>query len=114
MKPKTKRILIIVAAALAIAAIIYFAFFQNRKTKKIYAVIDALDISDGTKSILKKAVKGLLDNPNFDAEAEAADAKDMGMSYEAWVVQRSAAMPGVIELIPTSDYEIIMRETAKL
>lgn len=113
MKPKTKKTLIIVLAVVAVAVIVWLVA-RNKKTKKINAVIDALDISTGTKRILKKGVKGLVSNPNFNAELEAQDAEQMGISYEAWVVQRTAAMPGVIELIPTGEYEIIMRETAKL
>lgn len=112
MKPKAKKTLIITLAVLAVAFIVWIVA-RNAKTKKFNTVIDALDISAGTKRILKKGVKDLLANPNFDAEREAQEAEQMGMSYEAWVVQRTAAMPGVIELIPTGEYEIIMRETAK-
>lgn len=113
MKPTTKKILIIIAAVAVIAVIVWLAV-RNKKTKEINAVIYALDISAGTKRILKRGVKDLLANTNFDAEREAQDAKNNGMSYEAWIVQHTAALPGVIELIPTSEYEIIMRETAKL
>jgi len=112
MKTKTKKTLIVVAAVIFVAAIVYFAFF--RKGGAFNSVINKLDISSGTKSILRKAVSDLIGNPNFDKAAYEADAAEMGISYAAWVVQRVAAMPGVINLIPTAEYEIIMRETSTL
>ena len=70
MKPKTKRILIIVAAALAIAAIIYFAFFRKAEEGTAEGYIDRLDINQSLKSAIKANLKAAEAAEDIQANAD--------------------------------------------
>lgn len=62
MKPKTKKILIIAAAIVAIAIILYFVFKGSKKTAK--GMINRLSAPSDTKN----AILGYLDQAKADPE----------------------------------------------
>lgn len=75
MKPKTKKTLIIVAAVLVIAAIIYFTLRGSKKTAK--GMINRLNVS----SDIKKTILSHLEQAKTEQDINANAAAN-GCSYE--------------------------------
>lgn len=77
MKPKTKKILIIVAAIVAIVAVVYFAGFRKAPAGTAEGYIDRLDISKE----LKKSIKSYLEQAAI-AQDVTTNAAANGINYE--------------------------------
>ena len=67
MKPKTKKTLIIVAAVLIVAVILYFAFRKNKNSTG--SIISGLSTDQGTKALLASMVSYI--NSSWDDEHKA-------------------------------------------
>ena len=83
MKPKDKKKMIIVAAVLAIAAIIYFAFIRNRGWRR---EIDKLNLTAEEKKRLRQAVKYVMLDPAYTKQQYESSASAFGLTYDQWVV----------------------------
>ena len=84
MKPTAKKTIIIIAAVLVVALIVWLVFFRKKEWEKI---IDNLDLSATDKTKLKQAVQTLLSDPYYqDKKQVEADAIKNGTTYDKWLV----------------------------
>lgn len=92
MKPKTKKILIVVAAIVAVAIIVWLVSRKNSKNSTA-AIINRLDADDSTKSMIKSRLAYI---ETYAATADATSAwsreqfqkkaKERGVTYEQELV----------------------------
>ena len=86
MKPKTKKIIIIAAAVIAVVAIAYFAFF--RKAKTATQIINSLNIDATTKQALLDRLAYI--ESTWDKTAIETNAVKKGRSYQQQLVAEAA------------------------
>lgn len=91
MTPKTKKIVIIAAVALAVAVAVWLIFLRKKGWEK---EIDKLGLSTDQKKQLKQKVKAMLADPLYNAEAEKQQAEAFGVTYDQWVVLEAAQALG--------------------
>lgn len=90
MKPKTKKTLIIAAAAVAIALIVWLLFFRKKEWEK---EIDALKLTDDEKRTLKSAVRAILNDPTL-ANNVYLEAQEFHVPKAQWLVITAAQSIG--------------------
>lgn len=103
MKPKTKKILIIMAAVAIVAAIVYFAFFRKKGWEK---EIEKLNISDANKDRLKIAVKQILSDPSYIQSENEALAASSGLTYDQWLVLEASQNLGWVNGLSNGQLDI--------
>lgn len=87
MKPKTKKIIIIAVAVIAVAFIVWVLFFRKAGWEK---VIDGLDLSEADKKTLRTQVKAIVSDSAFNkAYYEAAAARN-NITYDQYLVIEAA------------------------
>lgn len=77
MKPKTKKVIIIMAALAIVAAIVYFAFFRKAQAGTAEGYIDRID----TTLANRRLIKSFLKNAAIEQDI-AANASANGLNYE--------------------------------
>lgn len=87
MKPATKKTIIIIAAVLIVALIVWLVFFRKKGWEK---EIDNLDIADSYKEQLRKGVKQILADPLCNKKDLEASAASFGITYDQWLVLLAA------------------------
>lgn len=100
MKPKTKKILIITAAVVVIAAILWFAMRGSKKTA--VGIINRLNAS----ASIKKAIKSHLAQAQAEQDINA-NAANAGMTYE-----QALALTAAYYLVPDTVSETTWQEWA--
>ena len=85
MKPKTKKTMIIVAAVIAIAVIVYFVFIQ----KKWERILNNLDIDKAVKQEIRTEARRIEASAELRKKVEA-EAADVGETYDRWLIMTAA------------------------
>ena len=92
---KGGQALIIVLAIVAVAVIIYLAFFRKAKAGTAEGYIDRLDVS----SDIKKTIKGYLFQAQAEQDINANMAANPGLNYEQALALTAAyyLVPGTVD-----------------
>ena len=101
MKPKTKKTMIIVAAVLAIAAIVYFVFFSKAKAGTAAGYIDRLDVSRQ----VKRTIKSYLSKALAEQDINANMAANPGLNYE-----QALALSAAYYLVPDTVSDAVWQD----
>ncbi|MBQ6729922.1 MAG: hypothetical protein IJQ83_07315 [Bacteroidales bacterium] len=86
MKPKTKKTLIIMAAVLAIAVIVWLLFFRKKEWERI---LDRLTIDENIKAEIRAEARRIDQNPAL-RQAVAAEAAEVYETYDRWLIMTAA------------------------
>lgn len=111
MKPKTKKILIIAAAVLAVAFIAWLVF----RKKGVKSLIDRLGLSSDLKSLMEAKVADVesyaASHPNgsndWSKQGLEAKASEKGITYEQQVLIEAAYNLYTLNALSWSEYSTI-------